>query len=110
MGLYWTFFGMQLYSYSGRIASADMQDLAIHIDQLPSWLAHDSERWCALIVNRSIEAIALTNLREVRHEAGDSPDITRGLCKVTPLRLIIDAFFEERRQLLASLTYVLGFY
>ena len=113
--MWWSYCGMQLYLWGGKIASSStMPELSLQIDKFPDWLAHDklpdwlahnSERRCSLVINRSVEALALGELIDVRKEGDESPQVTKGLCKVMALRPIIDAFTETRQKLFAFPAY-----
>ena len=104
--MWWSYCGMQLYLWGGKITSSStMPELSLRIDKLPDWLAHDSERRCSLVINRSVEALALGELIDVQKEGDESTHVTKGLCKVMALRPIIDAFTETRQKLFAFFAY-----
>ena len=104
--MWWSYCGMQLYLWGGKIASSStLPELSLQIDQLPDWLAQDAEQRCTLVINRSVEALALGELIDVRMEGDESPHVTKGLCKVMALRPIIDAFTEARQKLFAYPAY-----
>ena len=104
--MWWSYCGMQLYLWSGKIASSStLPELSLQIDQLPDWLAQHAEQRCTLVINTSVEALALGELIDERKEGDESPHVTKGLCKVMALRPIIDAFIETRQKLLAFPAY-----
>ena len=101
MGIWWAYCGIQLYLWGGKVASSSMMpELSLQIDDtsIPDWLYYDAERKNALVINQSVEALAVgeLNLRK---------EVTKGLIKVMALRPIIDAFTETRHKLFSFPAY-----
>lgn len=100
VGLWRSAFGVQLYTLCGWLETSRSTEAKLHSEQFPLWLECDRKERCALVINESGEALALSELRDVQRVNDERLGFEdEGICKVTPLALVVKAYIEARQRI-----------